>query len=58
MGMSCFKAYGIRGKLVDEHGDYIKPRRDVRLTSESLKQARSEGVMAAGVDMLELKGEI
>jgi len=56
MGMSCFKAYVIRGKLVDEHGDYIKPQRDVRLTSESL--ARSEGVMAAGVDVIELKGAI
>lgn len=71
MGLSCFKAYDIRGKLGEElneeiarsigraYGEYLKPRRvvlgsDVRLTSESLKQALAEGLMDAGVDVIDI----
>jgi phosphomannomutase len=40
-------------------GEYLKPRRvavggDVRQTSESLKQAVAEGLMDAGVDVIDL----
>ena len=41
------------------YGEYLKPRRvavgsDVRLTSESLKQALAEGLMNAGVDVIDI----
>lgn len=41
------------------YGEYLKPRRvvvgsDVRLTSESLKQAVAEGLMDAGVDVIDI----
>jgi phosphomannomutase/phosphomannomutase/phosphoglucomutase len=41
------------------YGEFLKPRRvavgsDVRLTSESLKQALAEGLMDAGVDVVDI----
>lgn len=41
------------------YGEHLKPRRvvlgsDVRLTSESLKQALAEGLMDAGVDVIDI----
>lgn len=41
------------------YGEYLKPQRvvlgsDVRLTSESLKQALAEGLMDAGVDVIDI----
>ena len=41
------------------YGEYLKPRRvvvgsDVRLTSESLKQALAEGLMDAGVNVIDI----
>lgn len=41
------------------YGEYLKPRRvavgsDVRLTSESLKQALADGLMDAGVDVIDI----
>ena len=41
------------------YGEYLKPRRvavgsDVRLTSEPLKQALAEGLMDAGVDVIDI----
>jgi phosphomannomutase len=41
------------------YGEYLKPRRvvvgcDIRLTSESLKQAVAQGLMDAGVDVIDI----
>lgn len=70
-GLSCFKAYDVRGKLGEELNDdiayrigrayaqHLNARRvvvggDVRLTSESLKQALASGLMDAGCDVIDL----
>lgn len=68
--LTCFKAYDIRGRLGDElnediayrigraYGEFAKPKRlqqgDVRLTSESLKLALSQGLQDAGTDVLDI----
>ena len=70
-GLSCFKAYDVRGKLGEELNDdiayrigraytqHLNARRvvvggDIRLTSESLKQALASGLMDAGCDVIDL----
>ena len=71
MTLSCFKAYDIRGQLVEElntdiayrvgraYGEFLKPKNvvvggDMRLTSEELKQSLAEGLMDAGVDVIDM----
>jgi phosphomannomutase len=50
---------GIARRIGRAYGEYLKPRRvvlgcDVRLTSEALKQALAEGLMDAGVDVVDI----
>lgn len=50
---------GIAYRIGRAYGEYLKPKKvvvggDVRLTSESLKSALSEGLLDAGVDVLDL----
>lgn len=68
--LTCFKAYDIRGRLGDELNEDIATvlvarmvsllnpkgcsRGDVRLTSESLKLALSQGLQDAGTDVLDI----
>ncbi len=70
-GLTCFKAYDIRGQLGTElnedivyrigraYGQYLKPQNvvvggDVRLTSESLKAALTEGLRDSGATVTDI----
>lgn len=70
-GLSCFKAYDVRGKLGEELNDDIAYRigrayaqfflpssvvvgGDVRLTSETLKLALSNGLRDGGADVIDI----
>ncbi len=70
-GLSCFKAYDVRGRIPDQlnediayrigraYAEVIEPSRvvvghDIRLTSEAIKGALSEGLRDAGVDVFDI----
>ena len=70
-GLTCFKAYDIRGQLGTElneevayrigraYAEFLQPQTvvlggDVRLTSEALKLALSDGIRDAGADVVDI----
>lgn len=70
-GLSCFKAYDVRGRVPDElnedlarrighaYSQVVRPRRvvvghDIRLSSEAIAGALSEGLTRSGVDVVSI----
>ena len=57
--LTCFKAYDVRGRIPDQLNEDIKPRKvvvghDIRLTSEAIKGALSDGLRDSGVDVYDI----
>jgi len=64
--LTCFKAYDVRGKLGSQLSENVVYRIgrtyakhvvigcDIRKSSESLKQAVANGLMDAGVDVIDI----